>query len=548
MNLSTKLALWFAGTTALTVGALDFWTQHVYRRTLQEMVLASAERNTDLIRRSTRHAMLKNAREDLYFTLNSIGGLPGMGRVRIFNKEGRITYSTDSRELEQMVDKTAEACYGCHASNGSNTGPMSPPKSSLPRSDRVRFFRQGEIRVLGLISPIENEPECANAACHAHPASQRVLGVLDVQIPMDRVDAQLADFERTMLILDVLSIALISALAFLLAFRFVRRPVSKLMVGIRRVASGQLDHHIPVTSSDELGLLASAFNDMNGQLADARRESENWAATLEQRVREKTADLENAHKQLVESEKIASLGKLSASVAHEINNPLAGILTYARLLSRTLERAKIEHPHLPEWRRWLEVIEGESRRCGAIVKNLLTFARQLPVEKKENDLNQIIERCLMLIHHQADLQSVALEWTPNPEVGRVVCDAGQTQQALLAILINAVEAMPHGGKISIVAQTAKDAARITITDDGPGIPPDVLPHIYEPFFTTKNQGKGTGLGLSIAFGILQQHGGRIEVESSPGRGTEFRVFIPLSNPAAPASLRDPVVPEVSHVL
>ena len=545
MNLSTKLALWFAGTTALAVGALDFWTQHVYRRTLQEMVLASAERNTDLIRRSTRHAMMKNAREDLYFTLNSIGGLPGMGRVRIFNKEGRITYSTDSRELEQMVDKSAEACYGCHSSNGSNTGPMSPPKSSLPRSDRVRFFRQGDIRVLGLISPIENEPECANAACHAHPAAQRVLGVFDVQIPMDKVDAQLADFERTTLILDLLSIALISALAFLLAFRLVRRPVSKLMVGIRQVASGQLDHHIPVTSSDELGLLASAFNDMNGQLADARRESENWAATLEQRVAEKTADLERAHKQLVESEKIASLGKLSASVAHEINNPLAGILTYARLLSRTLERAKIEHPELPEWRRWLEVIEGESRRCGAIVKNLLTFARQLPVEKKENDLNQIVERCLMLIHHQADLQSVALEWTPNPEVARVVCDAGQTQQALLAILINAVEAMPHGGNISIAAQAVTDGTRIIIADDGPGIPPDVQSHIFEPFFTTKNQGKGTGLGLSIAFGILQQHGGRIEVESSPGRGTEFRVFIPYSAPASP---RDPVAPEVFHAV
>ena len=189
------------------------------------------------------------------------------------------------------------------------------------------------------------------------------------------------------------------------------------------------------------------------------------------------------------------------------------------------------------------MIEGESRRCGAIVKNLLTFARQLPVEKKENDLNQIVERCLMLIHHQADLQTVALEWAPNPEVARVVCDAGQTQQALLAILINAVEAMPHGGRIAMVAQAAKDGARITITDDGPGIPPDVLPHIFEPFFTTKNQGKGTGLGLSIAFGILHQHGGRIEVESSPGRGTEFRVFIPFSSPASP---RDPVVPEVSH--
>jgi two-component system NtrC family sensor kinase len=286
---------------------------------------------------------------------------------------------------------------------------------------------------------------------------------------------------------------------------------------------------------------------MSGQLAEARHESQQWAATLELRVADKSAELERAHVQLVESEKIVSLGKLAASVAHEINNPLAGILTYARLLSRNLEKERIQHAQLPEWLRWLAVIEGESRRCGSIVKNLLTFARQLPVEKKENDLNQIVDRCLMLIHHQAELQGVAISWTPTPAVARVVCDAGQTQQALLAILINAVEAMPHGGKLSIAAQDVQGAARIDIADSGPGIPRDVLPHIFEPFFTTKNQGKGTGLGLSIAFGILKQHGGRIDVKSSPDKGTTFSVFIPSCEGLLPSHKPGPVAPEVSHV-
>jgi two-component system NtrC family sensor kinase len=176
----------------------------------------------------------------------------------------------------------------------------------------------------------------------------------------------------------------------------------------------------------------------------------------------------------------------------------------------------------------LAEIEGESRRCGTIVKNLLTFARQAPLNPQKNDLAGVVERCLLLVGHQCDLQQVDVESHLDPKMPSIYCDAGQIQQVLLALLMNAVEAMPHGGRLRV--ETAYHAehreARIMVSDDGMGIPEDVLPHIFEPFFTTKAEGKGVGLGLAIALGIVQQHGGNIEVSSPQQKGTAFTVTLP----------------------
>ncbi len=545
MHLATKLTISLAGAAAVAAVSLHFWTRVVYRHSLEELVLTSAERTSDIIRRGTRHAMMKNAREDLYFTIRSIGEQPGVGRVRIFNKEGRISFSTEAREVGAYVDKTAEACYACHARSAPSSASalaLQAPLERLDRPDRVRYFRVNGTRVLGLINPIENEPDCSNAACHAHPASQRVLGVLDVHMPLNRVDAALASYERRTWFLSALSVLLIAGLTSAFVYELVHKPVAALIRGTGRVASGDLDYRLPVKTTDELGLLAASFNEMSRRLAAARQESRRWAETLEQRVKEKTREVETAHRHLVEVEKIASLGKMAATVAHEINNPLAGIRTYARLLSRQMERPEKDAVTQQEWKRWLEVIETESRRCGDIVRNLLTFARQVPLERKENDLNALAERCLMLVRHQMELQGIALDWKPAADVPRLVCDAAQVQQALLAILINAVEALPHGGAIRVTTARENGEARLTVADNGPGIPPEVMPHIFEPFFTTKSQGKATGLGLSVAHGIVHQHGGRIEIVSQPEQGTTFTVCLPAPGP-------QPLTPqkEVSHV-
>jgi two-component system NtrC family sensor kinase len=237
-------------------------------------------------------------------------------------------------------------------------------------------------------------------------------------------------------------------------------------------------------------------------------------------------------------EKMASLGKLAATVAHELNNPLAGILTYARLVERELGRGDLSAAEREELARYLNLVQKESARCGQIVKNLLLFARRSGVRFAPHHLNEIADRSLMLVHHHIQMAGLKLEQTRLQGDDQVLCDGDQIQQALVALLVNAVEAMPEGGTLSVrlAPDGGVDAADATaevlieISDTGTGIPADILPHIFEPFFTTKEGGNGLGLGLAVVYGIIQRHGGRIEVDSPPGAGTTFRIHL-LRRPA-----------------
>lgn len=521
-TLATKLTACLVGSMVLLFGFLGYLNLRLHRQHLEEMVFVSADRISDLIRRSIRYSMLRDQREEAFQIIKTIGNQPGISKVRIFNKEGRITLSTDPEEVGKFVDKKAEACYACHA--------QAQPLARLDRPDRMRIYvaRNGE-RVLGLISPIENEPDCSNAACHAHSATgSQVLGVLDADLSLGPVDRSLALRQRKLAMFTGFSILTVSLISMVLIWVMVRKPVGELAKATRHVAEGDLDYTIPVTSEDEIGSLAASFNRMTAELKKARGEILEWGRTLEQRVNQKTDELERAYKHLVQAEKMVSLGKLAAVVAHEINNPLAGILTYTKLVSRMADKGFDGTHRLTEAKSYLQIIDGEIRRCGAIVKNLLTFARQAPFNPQKNDLNVIVERCLLLVGHQLDLQSIDQDKDLVPNSPPLYCDAGQMQQALLALLMNAIDAMPHGGRLRVA--TAYDATRhsssVRISDEGPGIPEDALPHIFEPFFTTKAEGKGVGLGLAVAFGIVQQHGGNIEVASTPQKGTTFTVTLP----------------------
>jgi two-component system NtrC family sensor kinase len=520
-GLATKLTACVVGSMAVLLGLYGYWSVRHARRSQDEVVFQSADRISDTIRRSIRYSMLRNQREEVFHIINTIGHEPGISRIRIFNKEGQISFSTDMQEVGHFVDKNGEACYGCHA--------QAQPLARLDRPDRMRIYKAHDgTRVLGLIRPIENEPDCSNAACHAHAASAQVLGVLDTNLSLAAVDQAVAIHQGRIVLFTGVSILIISLISAGLIFVTVHKPVRRLTEGTQHVAQGDLAYALPVTSSDELGSLAASFNRMTEQLRKAQDENQEWTRTLEERVNQKTEELERAYRHLVQSEKMVSLGKLAAVVAHEINNPLAGILTYCKLVSRMAEKGFGDEKRLADAKNHLQIIEGESRRCGAIVKNLLTFARQAPLNPQNNDLNNIVERCLLLVGHNMKLQSIDLEKTLDPRLPSIFCDSGQVQQALLALLMNAIEAMPNGGRLRI--ETSFDSARrfgrIAVNDEGPGIPEDLLPHLFEPFFTTKEEGKGVGLGLAVAFGIIQQHGGNIEVASTPHKGTTFTIFLP----------------------
>jgi two-component system NtrC family sensor kinase len=505
---------------------LGYLNIRLHRQHLEAATLASAERVSDVIKHSTTYYMLRNDREGLYHAIHTMADEPGMVKVRIFDQEGRISYSTDPAEVSHVLDKTAEACYGCHT--------QSQPLARLNRPDRFRIYRNGGQRVLGIITPIENQPGCSNAACHAHPAGQQVLGVLDTNLSLAKADAQLAVSSARMLSYTAGAILIVAVLSWLFVWRVVGEPIKALKKGTKHLSQGELGYQIEVQSQDEVGDLAHSFNDMSLQLRAANEEIVNWAKTLEDRVEQKTKELNRAHDHVLHVEKMASLGKMAAVVAHEINNPLSGILTYAKLLRKWVGSGQTEHEKREEAMQCLELIAAESRRCGDLIKNLLTLSRTAPMNVQSTDLHAVIDRCLLLVRHQLELGGVEVQLNFAKDLPRVPCDPAQIEQVLLTLIMNAKDAMPRGGNLWIETRVSADETEIEILvrDDGAGIAPGVLPHIFEPFLTTKESGRGVGLGLAISRGIVERHNGRIEVASELGRGTTFSITLPNQAPAA----------------
>ena len=476
---------------------------------------------------ATRRAMLEDRRADAYETMRAIGRQEGVERVRFLNKEGRITFSTDTAEVGQYVDKRAESCYACHAAD--------QPLSRLTTPSRSRIYTNGEgHRVMGLVTPIYNERACSTSECHHHTPSQQVLGVLDVGVTLEGVDRQIATFRRNSLVLTAFGVVFLAGFFLYFGRREVVRPVTQLLHATRAVAGDRLEFEVPVRSKGEMGLLAASFNDMTRSLRQVEGALLALTQDLEHQVEDRTSDLKRAQAQLVQSEKLSSLGRLSASIAHEINNPLAGILTFAKLIVRTLEAGPLDEPSRRGLVKNLLLVQRETERCSAIVRNLLDFARERPLALKEVLLAVVIEEGLSLIAHQIQIQGISLDKHVAP-VPPVQADFGQLRQAFVNVALNGCEAMGKGGTLRIETRLEGDEAVLAISDTGPGIPQEHLSRIFDPFFTTKE--KGTGLGLSVVYGIVQRHGGRIEALSEVGRGTTFVIHLPVKREAAPAAER-----------
>ena len=526
-SLSAKLIVTLGAAMVVTFAALGYLNIRLHRKHLEDAALLSAERVSDAIKRSTSYSMLRNDREGMYHIIQTMAGEPGVVRIRIINSEGKITFSSDAAEAGAQIDKRAEACYACHA--------QAQPLARLNRPDRFRIFRPNGHRVLGIITPIENQPACSNAACHAHPAEQQILGVFDTQLSLERADASLAESTRQMLAYTVLAVLAIALLTGIFVWRVVGRPVRVLKDGTERLAAGDLGYQIQVGAQDEVGELAASFNTMSRQLLDAREEVTGWNRTLEDRVEQKTRELKRAHEQVLHVEKMASIGKMAAVVAHEINNPLSGILTYAKLLRKWLGQGPGDEARRQEMVRSLELIESDSRRCGEIVRNLLMFARSAPMNLEWADLNHVVEQCVRLVKHKIELSAVQLQLQLDPDLPRVQCDAAQIEQLLLALVINALEAMPRGGNLWLRTATlsAGHEVELQVRDDGVGIPQEFLPQMFEPFMTTKEGAHGVGLGLAVSRSIVERHHGRIEVASRVGQGSTFTITLPVGEAPAP---------------
>lgn len=297
------------------------------------------------------------------------------------------------------------------------------------------------------------------------------------------------------------------------------KPISELVKGTKCVAGGDLSYKVELKSEDEIGELASAFNRMTDELNKITQNYLNLTKTLEDKVKEKTEELHAAQEKLIQSEKLTALGKLSAAIAHEVNNPLTSILLNGYLLAEKIgskEKCKDN----------LNLIIEETMRCSNIIKGLLEFARQSIPEKRVTDINDLIEKTLPLFQSQAILNKVNFIKQLDKNVPMILVDPDKMKQVIINVILNAIEAMPQGGDLTIITSADNSEVKVIIGDTGVGILQDCLNKIFDPFFTTKGA-KGTGLGLSVSYGIIQQHNGTIDIESEVGKGTTVIIKLPI---------------------
>ena len=530
VSLETKILATVCGVAMVFIGLFAWLTIRSERAARLDLIIRGASQFSDTVKRSIHSAMLKNRQQDAFEIMDAIGKQEEVDRVRIFTKEGATLFSTDRSEIGRAVDKRAESCYACHAAER--------PLERLKLPDRARvFLDRGGHRLLGMITPLYNEAGCSEG-CHVHAPTKQVLGVLDITLSLARVDEEIASITRRT---SAFAGVIILALALLLTVfvrRGVLRPVRELVEGTRRVALGDLNYRIPLRSADEVGELAASFNRMTEALGKAQGELADLVGTLERRVEERTRELRDTQGRLIQTEKMASLGRLSASIADEISNPLSAILTYAKLISRKLRAGQPGPDEVLTALQQLALVERETQRCTTIVRNLLDFARQRPPSFQEVDLRAVLDEALSSVTHRMESQNVKVvrDLAPVPPIR---ADFGQLRQAVVTVLINACDAMAKGGELHlIVRQVGADAsgenepsgpgryAEISIVDQGEGIPAEHLSRIFDPFFSTKK--KGTGLGLSVAYGILEKHGGKILVDSRVGEGTTVTLRLPAA--------------------
>jgi two-component system NtrC family sensor kinase len=468
---------------------------------------------------STHQSMLTSKREETQRLLKNLSTPAGVIKVRIYNHKGMVAFSSHNGDIGTVVDKNSVACISCHADLG-NSSSVSP----APRKWDV-FKNESGSTSLRIIEPIANEPACSSAQCHFHPRDQEILGFMAADLSLALLDEALLKQGLALTLYVVLFVLAVSLFLGIILYKIVSRPVNELVLGMDKVATGNLDYKVPVRSIDEMGMVANAFNSMIKDLKEAGEQRERWTLTLENEIAKKTEEIKNTHASLVQTEKLASLGRMAAGVAHEINNPLTGVVTFAHLMKKRF-------PPDSQDTEDLNIIIEQSERCAKIIKNLLTFARATPSEKGKVSINDVLQRTIFMVRNQAKFHHIKFNTEMEKSQFIVVGDASQFQQIFLNMFINAADAMSGRGNIHVTTQSVEEKGKpfveIGFTDEGCGIKEEDMPKLFEPFFTTKPVGKGTGLGLSVSHGIVKHLGGQMKVKSTVGKGTSFFVRLPLT--------------------
>ena len=528
---SLKLKIGFYLIIVLSTAMLLFtWVILKHRQEdMQGVVARHVTQLSEMVVASTRYTMLVNKRDIVEKIIEDLGKQKGIERIRVISKDGTIIHSNRKSEVGYSVEQKDEPCINCHLS--------SQPLKNIPDDRRWKIIETaGGHRVLGTMHAIRNEASCSSASCHEHPANQSVLGVVDVAYSLDEMDQSMRSHAIHVIGISIGFILLFALTIGLLLQRLIYLPLKDLEAGAKDVAGGKLDQDIPVRSGDEFGLVAGSFNQMTAALNQSRQEMRDLVQTLEHKVSERTQELLAAKAEVAQGEKLASIGVLASGIAHELNNPLTGVLTFTSLMRK-------KAPDGSEDAEDLDLVIRETKRCASIIKRLLDFAREKVPVKGFFSLDRVIEDTVRFVERPASLQQIEINTDLDPGLPQIWGDADLIKQVILNLLVNAQQAIEGKGNVTVRsrpyaaaanAKTGADATpmvEIAVIDTGCGIPQANLQRIFDPFFTSKEVGKGTGLGLSVSYGIVKAHGGRITVESVVGTGTTFRIYLPIMPPS-----------------
>ena len=481
-----------------------------------------------LVESALYKAMLENDQTSLQEIMDQINAMSGVDNVSMYDSKNNLAYTSI---LNESTNHSDPDCINCHQ----NLDQMFSPDQKSYRivdadSECVMNPKNGNVRNLLIKSPILNNPSCSTAACHAHSPDEKVLGSLIIKMPLKGLDNALKETTRDYFLLAALLTFFLILFLIFFTNKKIKTPLNELIKASVAVTRGDKSKRLKIKPNQlsDMRMVSVAFNEMLDNLQSATLELENWSQQLEYKVQKKSEELGQAQNELINIERIASLGKLSLSVAHEINNPLSGILVYTKLIHKQLSNPNLDQDKITVMLKNLKLIESETKRCGDIVKGLLDFSRKGQEGFEPKHLHEILVDTFELLAHTMKIKDINFISDLSAKKDMIFCSPNQIKQACLAILVNATEAVVENGEIIVrTSNPDEDQIRIEFTDNGVGIAKEDIPHIFEPFFSTKEKTSGIGLGLSVVHGIVQSHKGKTDVKSVRGKETTIAITIPL---------------------
>jgi two-component system NtrC family sensor kinase len=481
-----------------------------------------------LVEGALYRSMLENDRTSLQGTLDIINTMSGIDDVNMYDNKNNLVYTSISSDT---TNHSNPDCKSCHK----NFDTMFSVKEKSYRiidanSECIMNPNKNNTRHLLIKSPILNDKSCSTSSCHAHSPNDEVLGSLIIKMPLERLDSALKKSTTDYTLLAALMTFLLLIFLILFTNKKIKNPLNEIIKASEAVTKGDKSTRLDIKPHQlsDMRMVSYAFNEMLDNLQTANSELQNWSQQLEYKVQKKSEELGQAQNELINIERIASLGKLSLSVAHEINNPLSGILIYTKLIYKQLNNQDLDPTKKESMLKHLKLIENETKRCGDIVKGLLDFSRKDQNNFEPKHLHEILIETYELMSHPMKVANVNFLSDFGAKKDLINCSPNQIKQVCIAILVNASEAVSENGEVILrTLNPDENHIRIEITDNGVGIAEADIPHIFEPFFSTKEKASGIGLGLAIVHGIVQSHKGKTDVKSIRGKETTISITLPL---------------------